>query len=478
MSHDVDMGRQWFTQFPRIRGNPLSFSPSGESNNLLGCFPVGLHASPDDFKQIVQGQRHLKRLALLDRVSPSKLRNIGSFFRRLHDAGCLHNSLHIDRPAIKSINELAQHLWAASDSDKIMDPIQVYLGLDTGFRRPGDVQFWAVYDTDVTTGELTIYVSKKAHNLEGTILHAFMSSQGCPRHTCFAAELAAAEYAGEQSRPSLPRRLVQDIGLLSPADIIFFLQHLKLSEWDKRDTLLMRINSACEEQLLERPSFAQLKEFDTVGYLSGRISERELLESRSVWYQNHGYQNLDYATALAIFTDVRVSFLEILCSRRYEDLDQFSETLESVIASDGFDAYSDLVALAVFCAARKAAFDEIYLEVSDRNPLFNEYSDQAGAFAELFALGSRCEDYFDLTPSAFGKLLSHRHRAHYGKPHNQPPLQIESAASPASSYAVAQIDIDMDAILSVMPGYQRLTFLSVFAIPGKSGITPLSLKCH
>ena len=111
----------------------------------------------------------------------------------------------------------------------------------------------------------------------------------------------------------------------------------------------------------------------------------------------------------------------------------------------------------------------MYIEVSDRNPLFNQYSDQSAAFAELFALGSRCEAYFDIMPSDIGVLLSKKHRDYYNEAEHQPPMWIFNAPAFASAYAAAQTDIDPNQKPSVMPGYRRFTFLSVFAIPALVG---------
>ncbi|EKD21030.1 glycosyl transferase [Drepanopeziza brunnea f. sp. 'multigermtubi' MB_m1] len=471
-------GSQWFRKMPKVRGSPLSFSPSGESYNLLGCFPIGLDATQEDFNQIVQTQRHLKRMGKLDQMPPSNLRTMGGFFRKLYHEGFQHNSQHIDNNVLHSINDLAGHLWAASDSEEIMDPIEIYIGLDSGFRRPNGVQFWAVYEVDLDTGSLNLYISRYCADYQNTILHAYLSSRGCSRHACFAAEISADNVAAGQTRDNLPTRIVKDTQLLTPSDIIFFFQHMKSSDPQIGDTLVTRIRSLLEEQILDGPSFGQLRELDTAGYLSGRIPEQMIIESRGFWYEKHGYQHFDFEVALRVFRDVEANFVDILCSGRNDDLERITDVLESAITPDGFDAYTDVVALAIFCAARKAAYNEIYLEVSDRNPLFNEYSDQAGAFSELFALGSRCEDYFDLTPSAFGKLLSDRHRAHYGKPHNQPPLQIGYADGFSSSYAVAQIDIDDTAKAYQMPAYQRLTFLSVFAVPAFIDIMLLTTTGH
>lgn len=474
--NDDSRAGQWFRKMPKVRGSPLSFSPTGESYASLGCFPVGLGASQDDFNQVVQTQRHLKRLGKLDQIPSSTLRKMGGFFRTLHLEGFQSLSAHLNSSTLQSIEELAGQLWAASDSDELLDPIQVYIGLDSGFRRPNDVQFWAVHDIDLDTGALNIYISRYCTDYQNTILHTYLSSRGFPRHACFAAEMLADAFPDNKPKTNLPARMLKDIKLLTPSDILFFFQHMKLSDPEVDDMLLMRVSALLEEQILDGPSFDRLRELDTAGYLSGRVPEQIIIESRGIWYEKHGYQHFDTDVALKIFRTVAFNFVDILLSGRNDDLEAITDVLESVITADGFDAYADIVALAVFCAARKAAFNEIYLEVSDRNPLFNEFSDQAGAFSELFALGSRCEDYFDLTPSAFGKLLSDRHRAHYSKPVNQPPLQIGYADGFASSYAVAQIDMDDTTKVSEMPAYQRLTFLSVFAIPGKTIPDPWAVK--
>ncbi|CAL3966239.1 unnamed protein product [Diplocarpon coronariae] len=477
-SRDELGGVQWFRKMPKVRGSPLSFSPTGDSYNLLGCFPIGLSATQEDFNQVVQTQRHLKRMGKLDQIPPSNLRAFGSFFRNFYQEEFKRTSKQIDAQVLQSINDLAAGLWAASDSEDIFDPIEVYIGLDSGFRRTNDVQFWAVSDIDTETASLNIYVSRYCSDISNTILHAYLSSRGCSRHACFAAEVSANDFAAGAPQAALPARMLKDTQLLTPTDIISFFQHMKVCDPEIGGVLLSKIGSLLKEQILDGPSFAQLRELDTAGYLSGKIPEQMIIESRGLWYEKHGYQHFDQDVALQVFREVQSNFVDILCSGRNDELEKITDVLESIITPDGFDAYTDIVALAIFCAARKAAYNEIYLEVSDRNPLFNQYSDQAGAFSELFALGSRCEDYFDLTPSAFGKLLSDRHRAHYGKPHNQPPLQMGFADGFASSYAVAQIDIDDTAVTPPMPAYQRITYLSVFAVPAFIDIILLTTTGH
>jgi hypothetical protein len=97
--------------------------------------------------------------------------------------------------------------------------------------------------------------------------------------------------------------------------------------------------------------------------------------------------------------------------------------------------------------------------------LFNDQSDQAAAFAELFATGARCEAYFDLTPSSFGKLLSDRYREYHHRQGHEPPLWSDTEPATPSAYAAAKIDVDLQTEKQSMSAHQRFTFLSVFAIP-------------
>jgi hypothetical protein len=172
---------------------------------------------------------------------------------------------------------------------------------------------------------------------------------------------------------------------------------------------------------------------------------------------------------------VAITFEDILWRRDHEKLDAITSAIESLTSGGQVDSITDFVLFCIFCAARKASFEEVYIEVSDRNPLFNQYTDQSAAFAELFALGSRCEAYFDIKPSDIGVLLSKKHRDHYNQPDRQPPMWIFNAPSFASAYAAAQTDIDPKQKAAVMPGFRRLTFLSVFAIPALVGTLPLYL---
>ncbi|KAJ5357846.1 hypothetical protein N7541_005004 [Penicillium brevicompactum] len=449
---------EWVAQV-KSQGSPLSVSMSGMAYNSLGCFPLGSDSTPLAFAEIVQSQQRLKSLNLLHPVPTAKIQSIGTLLRQFYDSLDLSQD---ENHLASTIRELAH--WASNDM------LHVNLALDSGLRKSSDFRFWAVFEME--NDGIEIYVSKNAQGLAGTILHTFLSAKGFPRHVCFEAEATFATWAQDVSPDTgLPRRLIQDIDCLSPEERLLLLQHLSLT--DVHSELSDAICAYIHKQLVDSPSFAQLKALNTVGYLAESTSPEDLIKSRIDWYMEQGCKHPSLDISLELFHQADRVLSDILRYRREDDLAAITQGLCSLVQGGSVDAYVDMMALALFCAARKGAFDEIYAEVTDRNPLFNNHPDQAAAFAESFALGSRCEAYFDVSPSVFGKLLSDRFRAYYGD--HQPPNWANGAPQLATSYAGAQIDVNPDEQPKVMRGYQRFTFLSVFAIPALIDIILLTM---
>ena len=460
-SHDI-RNAQWLSLHDRKAGHALSSSGSGSSYDYLGCFPLGFSASRRSFGNVVQSQDRLKGMQLLDEIEPSRLNELGQDLTRFcNDLGSRESGFMSDWSA--AMQELAQQLCSASADSA--GPIRAYIGLDSGFQIQPGTRFWAVYRVDEES-VLNIYMSRNVHDCLGVLLHTFLSSRGCPRHECLQAEIAFSEWSQSLVEPfGLSTRLLQDLSLLSPAELLKFLQSMSLSPATGDSTLIHKIYNACQSQLLDSTDFAQMKEISTSGYLSGRISAQDLVSCRILWYQQSGVEHPDEDLALANFNMIDIWVRETLKHRRFGNLQEVTRLLHEGILNHDIDARIDLVALSIFCAMRRHAFDEAYLEVADRNPLFNDQSDQAAAFAELFATGARCEAYFDLTPSAFGKLLSDRYRDYHHKSGHEPPLYKDGEPNTPSSYAAAKIDVDPYSEKAKMSDTQRFTFLSVFAIP-------------
>lgn len=443
----------------KSQGNPLSVSVNGQEYNNLGCFPLGSDSNALAFSEILKSQQRLKDLGLLDPVPTKKVQEIGALLGKFHATLVVSSDDGQLIAFVKQLSDLA-----------LNDALRVNLTLDSGLRKNTDIRFWAVHQ--IESDGCKIFISKKAQDLAGTILHTFLSANGISRHACFEAETAFATWAQDLSpHTDLPRRLAQDIDDLSPEERIILLQHLSLTNSESH--MLDSILSYIRTRLIVAPSLAQLKEINTVQYLEQSVSIEDLVESRINWYRDQKCKHASLEASLDLFRQVDQAFTELLRTHREQDLASITKGLSELVRDGHIDAYIDMIALALFCAARKGAFDEIYTEVTDRNPLFNNQSDQAASFAESFALGSRCEAYFDVSPSVFGKLLTDRFRTHYNE--HQPPDWVNGAPELATTYAGAQIDVNPGENLKPIRPYQRFTFLGVFAIPALIDIILLSI---
>ena len=464
---------QWVPRLGLVMGNPLSISPSGDVYRLLGCFPLGQDVTSLDFAEVQTSQQHLKSLGLLDEVPEARLQEMGGRLQDFVKSAASRKDWSGAGNSLLSIHQLSQSLLQASNDS--ISPVRVYIGLASGFRTAFDSRFWAVYNSH-SNSSLDIHVSKDVEDLEGVLIHTYLSSCGYARHECFVTELAFAEWSGTLLSPcGINKRLNQDINRLSPEENILFLQHLSEAQAEDGNSVLTAIRSSCQEQLIDRPNLMRLKELNTIGYLDGSVSVESLISARIAWYRQSTNRHPDLPVSVALFEEVETVFADVLRQCKEDELLTITQTLNSICESDGIDAWADLVLLSFFCAARKLAFEEVYVETTDRNPLFNDNSDQAAAFAELFTLGARCEAYFDVSPSALGNVLAAKYRSFYGQRENQPPSWVDGAPGPASAYAAAGIDIDSDTKPTVVPTVRRFGFLSVFAIPALVDILLLTM---
>jgi hypothetical protein len=464
----VSSGFDWAIAREKHSSDPLSCSLNGSLYGSLGCFPIGLDASMEDFSRVIGSQRRLRDLQLLNRLSTAQLHSVADVLRSYcHSSSQFLDLLPTSRGAI---SKLVDALARTNDDTNDAYQLQVYSALDSSFHTPSGTQFWGVWELEPRTQAVIMYISKSVQDINAVLLHTHLSRLGFSRYQCFLAEYGLTDFmAGSISPERIPERLLQDLDLLSSTDLLLYLQHLQYSEWDEDCPLISSIRERCEELLIDVPTYHQFKKLSNVDYISGSITDEHLVNAKLKWYRLSQLPTLDRRDALGLFREVAKVLDDILWSRDHEKLDIITSAVVTITNRGNLDSAADFVLFCIFCAARKAGFEEVYIEVSDRNPLFNQYSDQAAAFAELFALGSRCEAYFDIKPSDIGILLSQKHRDHYNQEEHQPPMWIFNAPSYASAYAAAQTDIDPEQKASVMPAYRRFTFLSVFAIPALVG---------
>lgn len=456
------------------RTDSLSVSESGLRLDDKGCFPIGIEITQEDFYHVVKSQRRLRRLELLDEIPHHTLQEMGTSLQNFATSQYWAQS-NTNTQVIEAIRNLSDALLLAPGCQST---IHVYRGLDTGFHCTSSRRFWGVYSRRASTMELDLYISAKAQDFISTIVHTYLSSQGCTRRQCFEAEFAYGEWADVLSSDRrTTKRFQQDISLLTPSEALLLLQTISLDVEARGSFLSQAIYSAVESKLIEFPSKVQLKTISAIDFLSGSIKTDILVASRIQNYCQHGLGHISATVGLKLFGEVEELVQQILRGHRTEHLSLLTETLTEAMSSVT-DTTTDIVALAVFCTMRKLAFEEIYIEVTDRNPLFNDQPDQGAAFAELFALGSRCEAYFDMTPSAFGKLMLQKFREQYSDPLRQPPLYKQASVALQTAYSEPQMDMSASKVSMKMPSYQHFTSLGVFALPALIDVLLLTTTKH
>lgn len=321
-------------------------------------------------------------MRLLDEVERERLTTLGQKLRAFHEYLNSQGSGLSDWSA--AIQDLAQQLSAVTVT------IRAHIGLNSGFQVHPESRFWAVYSLEEDMA-IDIYLSRDVQDIDSTILHTFLSSRGCPRTECFQAEVALAKWSMTTvENLDISARLFQDVADLSPSEQLLLHQSLTCSSRIESCSLMRTLAMVCEWHLLHLTDFKQLKELGPA-YLSGQIPDQDLISRRIKWYSHNGREHPEEALALGTFRDFQICVTQLLRMRNIPRLQSVTEILAKLAESGGFDSRADLIFLSIFCAMRKHAFDEAYLEVTDRNTLFNDQSDQAAAFAELFATGARCE---------------------------------------------------------------------------------------
>ncbi|KAJ0418830.1 hypothetical protein BJY00DRAFT_324634 [Aspergillus carlsbadensis] len=451
--------------FPRpfAHLNPFSISPSGVDYTGLGCFQLGLQCSPTEVKELLEAHVGLRDLDLLERVQQDELDKIALELRALLKVEATKTT---PSTIYSTIRELINLL--SPRGPKANDELRVWVGLHSGFRTRNEAQVWGMYGVDSTRGTTDIYLSNKVTDRTGTILHTFLSSHGFTRFECLLAETMLAE-SNNRCCPKwgLAPRLVQDIEQLTPAETLRWMRHLDQATCYESSGLVAKMLAVCEYQLLDAPSLSQLRRMSSVGYLNGRVAAEELVQRRLQWYEARGC-SLEYTSALAVFKEINVRVEEALTQRDTSTISQLTAVMETVLQPSCIEARADFLAMSVLCAARKIALGEILLEVLDRNPRPNLHHVQAACFAEFYAVGARCDAYFDMTPNELGRILFDRIRSYLKKhpPPPPPPPRPEQGPELPTTYASMDVDLDPSpADYEHTSVYYRITSLGIFAIP-------------
>ena len=455
---------KWPSLNEPVMRNPFLTSPDGDDYTGLGCFQMGLDLTEKDIKDLLEAQRQVRDLNLLDPIKQEDLCRIAGQLKLLRDS---------QGEGSKAAGELHDVLITCEGNDN--DRIRIYSGLHSGFRTRMETQVWGLHDRASGFGPLDIYLSGKCEEgRTGAILHTYMSSRGYSRFDCFMAEvsLATAEETLSEQWKDLPLRIVNDIQQLTPTEALLWYRRLSLAHCLESADFVAKVRACTEHQLMKVPSLTQLRTLSSSEYLSNKISGEDLVDSRLAWYRHQGCWAPEASAAKALFLEIDARLPEVLMARDSNTVEQIAAVIQSIIQKNSIDAGTDMFALAVFCAFRRVALNEIYLEVLDRNPLPNNHDVQASCFAEMYALGARCDMFFDMTPKVLGKIIAHRYRDYYKV--NQPTRRGEVFTELPTAYASMDIDLDPEGDSIEIPFYYRVTFLGIFALPALIDITMLT----
>jgi hypothetical protein len=472
LEHIVDVQHfNWVSKVVYRTVDPLSTSSHGFDYSGLGCFPIGIHVTQSDFDTTLRSQTRLLKLNLLKKLERAELQDVGRRIQRLLDTS---STWSLSPNDVNIIRSLVDALTADSSPEK-PEAIAVYLALDTGFRTELEGKFWGVYDGDNDCTRL--FLTRTVKDLAGTILHTYMSYHRCPRGRCFEAEYALSKCLNEINENNLlPARHTQDLDLLTPAEMLSFLQALAIS--GDYTGLLGDIRQCCEYRLIQISTSNQLRNSNLANFLAGELSVEDLIAERIQWYKQNKAAQLPRAkSVINFFNSVRWAIESQLKYKQKDHINAIIHALENVIKPGRIDIRADLFALAVFTTFRRFAVDEIYLDVTDRCPIFNDHPDQAAIFAELFGLGSRCQAFFDVTPTVLGKILHKKYRTIYSD--NQPPIEADDGSTLATCYVSANPDLDKEGITdakkNLLSTLRSTSYIGIFAIPALIDILLLTV---
>lgn len=391
-----------------------------------GCYPLTSSPSKDDYAAVLDEQVHLKTLRLLQPIKGNEVHRIVQQFKLF---------------AQKSANR--SHLLDALIDGLSQHRITISKGLDSGFGTPtGDGYFWGVSNTrkGSSSGIVDIFISLRTPSDTATILHTWLAHNGVERSERYMAELELERICDENPKLRIPNSISTSLERATNAELLFFLEQLCVTQFSHEFRKPMI--ELCRHLLIDEAASGQWRRLHSLNTLSGTTDVKELLEIRLETFARAGARRLPLIENLLKLHDQVSSLvtdalyygdkraLAILSDALAEAYSP--ESSESSPSSDpavstrplsSVDVNADLFGLLFFLALREAAFEDVYLESTDRCPYFLSQPDQAAVFSELWVLGSQCEIYFGILPRDLGEIVYNMYREYLTKnpPPDEPP---------------------------------------------------------
>ncbi|KAL1412242.1 hypothetical protein Q8F55_003253 [Vanrija albida] len=370
----------------------------GNTLSPYGCFPVGCEPLVAHYDAIVESQAHLLQLSMLEPVTGVEEQNVLIALRQLVEDGC---------------DVRVHDLIAGLESRHIL----AFKGLHTGFRTPdGNAEFWGVYRVRHASDPdgVDIFISRQSPNDAAVILHTWLAHSGIPRVERFEHEVVLEGVAGQGQphRSGLPPTIRVALEDASPSELLLLLQKLALSR--NKHFLAQSIRAHVHRLLTHDTTHHNWTHLAARKALDRSLSVGHLLALRLQHLASQGATELPTLDNLLYLHDLVEDV--VLDALFYGDHKAMSRLTKALLACYGreatttpVDVSADLFAVVFFTVLRRAAFEDVYLETTDRCPLFLSQPDQAAVFSELWTLGSQCENYFGLVPRDIGDIIYHRY---------------------------------------------------------------------
>lgn len=383
-----------------------------------GCFNLREELLQEHYDEILSIQQHLKTLEML---APFTIEEINQLSTTL---GAFQK--------VSSYPKLVEKLCNSITSKQVL----VFRSLDSSLRLPDDGgHFLGISGDCEVDGEprLDIFISQKASDNIATILHVYLAYHGVSRLKRFEEELHLLRQRTKDDNKALPRSILAELDESSETELLFLVQ--QISVCDEYHPFMDAMIQRCEELLLEQTTRASWASLHSRACLDRSLSIQDLLERRLRFYAKSGATKLPSLDSLVEFynqLEWRMADALFACDR--PALATLSNALKQAYQTRGqVEPRVDLYGLLFFCALRRLAFEDVYLETTDRCPFFLTQHDQAGVFAELWVLGSQCQIYFGIMPRALGEVIYDRYRDYLAE--HPPPLSSWNGKDVFTAYA-------------------------------------------
>lgn len=382
----------------------------GDQISLYGCVPMLSEPTTAQHEAILDTQIHLRNLKMLQRMSDVEMTKIIEAYKQY--------------PKTSPHYPLVQSLVIGLKAQKVF----IYKGLGSGFTLPDNAaEFWGVsaahkvsrdqLHRDSTLGEIDLFISRRCPSDLSTVLHTWLAHHDIPRLERYEEELTFERTLNHsEEQILLPLSIRNQIDNATPAETLFLLEQIKVSEMNHQ--FKYGIEEQCRLVLMDQASMASWNQAASHGFLSGSEDMESLIFRRLQDFIRLGAHRLPSVENLLHLSQiVNKIVVDAMFAGDREKLNTLTESLlhaydpwSSWTNCEYVDINADLFALIFFSALRTGAFEDVYIETTDRCPFFLSQPDQAAVFSELWALGSQCEAYFGMLPRDLGEIIYNRYR--------------------------------------------------------------------